>query len=290
MAANHGAGVGILGESVIALPPRAAGGGVGHSPQARDQVLFGQLLIDVLVPFLTPLDLAGLARTCKAGAAAVYDEDGRSVAVSLSLHRTRTERQGRHPGPLITSSTACYVDLSALRFVRIISEVDDNTIFQIQQTLGAKLEAFSFEIKKSVDVPEGAAGPGWAGGRNRMRMSEAEENRIRMHIWSAEENRILEAERIRAEAERTLAETILGGRLFGGLEAQGFQMRMETEDGQQLYGFWFFRILMSVYLKYDHFMLFRRNIFVRSPSCVIWVAHMHYACMFYRISVLSLLR
>ena len=183
MAANHGAGVGILGESVIALPPRAAGGGVGHSPQARDQVLFGQLLIDVLVVFLTPHDLGGLARTCKAGAAAVYDGDGRSVAVSLSLKtKSKTETLGyihpyaflygggkkgklaepnkrQVPVPFITASMACHVNLSALRFVHITRSgdtplIDDNTILQIQQTLGANLEVFSFKFLKPCKTEE----------------------------------------------------------------------------------------------------------------------------------------
>lgn len=160
-------------EETSTLSPIGVGGrGVGLSPHSRDQVLFGPLLIDLLVPFLTPRDLSGLARTCKAGAAAVYDEDGRSVVVSLSLktkgHWMHSDGHGggglfgRHPNfgggrgyyrplPFITAPMACYMNLGALRFVQITRSdddvlVDDNTIFQIQQTLGAKLERFSLDL------------------------------------------------------------------------------------------------------------------------------------------------
>ena len=140
-------GSGTDGEEVARAP----------SQHARDQILWGQLLLDVLAPFLTPRDLGGLARTCKAGAMAGYDEDGRSIAVSLCAQR-------KHGGKdfFTSSNLPCYLNFAALRFVRVRLSVEgwelghDSTMLQhcldhaatlqIQQAMmGPKLESFVFD-------------------------------------------------------------------------------------------------------------------------------------------------
>lgn len=127
------------------------GGAVGvpnsTSHAARDKVLFGQVLLDVLVPFLIPKDLGRLARTCKAGAQAVYDEDGRSVAVSVAL-------DGRGAGrSFFNAASACHLNFVGIRFIHVVglynhyhrAEMTEDQMVQIQQLLGPKLERLSMD-------------------------------------------------------------------------------------------------------------------------------------------------
>lgn len=129
-----------------------------HNTHARDQVLFGQILLDALLPFLTPRDLGRLARTCRDGRQVVY-EDGRSIVVALDLNLTFKpsfdyKNKDKVPKPIFTSAATSYLNFSGLRFVNVFAKrrngrkmaIDDNIMSQIQQLLGPKLETFSFEV------------------------------------------------------------------------------------------------------------------------------------------------